>query len=158
MKRILVMICMMFGSTLATKATGNKFATKPTGGKPTTKALASARAKHLSDEMIRGLQLNNYQSSKIRDINLQVAEQITAIEQEHAGNQAKIDALSKEVYAKRDRDLENVLSTVQYNDYYGHRKDYTAMDKEFVANMNEEEVGDDATATADTGTNAVSMK
>ena len=157
MKRILVMACMMFGSTFATKATGNKFTTKPAGDK-TTKTMANARASHISNEMIRGLQLNNYQSSKIREINLRVAEQITAIEQEHAGNQAKIDALSKEVYAKRDRDLETVLSTVQYNDYYGHRKNYTAMDKAFVANMNQDNTSEDATATADTGTDTASLK
>ncbi|WP_115564351.1 hypothetical protein [Pontibacter diazotrophicus] len=146
MKKILVMACMMFGSTLATNATGTKMATKAPGDK-SSKTLASSRAKHLSDQMIRGLHLNNYQSEKIREINLKVAEQITAIEEENAGDQSKIDALSNKVYAQRDRFLENVLSTVQYNDYYGHRKDYTAMDKEFAANADEEENTGEATAS-----------
>ncbi|MFD2998792.1 hypothetical protein ACFS7Z_00340 [Pontibacter toksunensis] len=151
MKKILVMACMMFGSTLATNATGSKMATKAPGDK-SSNTLASSRAKHLSDQMIRGLQLNNYQSGKIREINLKVAEQITAIEENHAGNQAQIDALSKEVYAERDRFLENVLSTVQYNDYFGHRKAYTAMDKEYTAKLNGTDTGGDATATTTPGT------
>ena len=149
MKKVLIMACMMFGSTLATNATGTKMAPKAPGDK-TSKILASSRAKHLSDQMIRGLQLNNYQSGKIREINLKVAEQITAIEENHAGDQAKIDALSKEVYAERDMFLENVLSTVQYNDYFGHRKSYTAMDKEFTANLINQ--GENNNPTANTGT------
>ncbi|GAB3534783.1 hypothetical protein GCM10027443_22450 [Pontibacter brevis] len=144
---------MMFGSTLATNAAGTKMAPKAPGDK-SSKTLASSRAKHLSDQMIRGLQLNNYQSGKIREINLKVAEQITAIEEQHAGDQAKIDALSQKVYAERDRFLENVLSTVQYNDYFGHRKEYTAMDKEFAANANQEESTEDATATTGARTSA----
>ena len=146
----------MFGSTLATNATGTKMATKAPGDK-SSKTLASSRAKHLSDQMIRGLQLNNYQSGKIREINLKVAEQITAIEENHAGDQAKIDALSKEVYSQRDRFLENVLSTVQYNDYFGHRKAYTAMDKEYTASLNETENNGDTSATTTSGTGANSF-
>lgn len=48
------MACMMFGSTLATNATGTKIATKAPGDK-SSKTLASSRAKHLSDQMIRGV-------------------------------------------------------------------------------------------------------
>lgn len=59
MKKVLVMICMMFGCTFATKANGDK----------SSKAVANARAKHISDQMIRDLRLNNYQSRKIREIN-----------------------------------------------------------------------------------------
>ncbi|WP_345158428.1 hypothetical protein [Pontibacter saemangeumensis] len=131
MKRIFLMLCMMFGSTFATKASANKVAAKPTGDKA-TKALASNRAKLLSNQMITGLQLNNYQSRKIQDINMQVAEQLTAVEQQNAGNQAEIDRLSKNIYAERDRMMENVLSTVQYNDYFGHRKDYNELDKKIA--------------------------
>ncbi|RIJ41989.1 hypothetical protein [Pontibacter oryzae] len=123
MKKVLVMACMMFGSTFAAKASGDK----------SSKAIANARAKHMSDQMIRDLRLNNYQSRKLRDINQQVAEQITAIEEQYAGNPAKIEELCKGVCAKRDSYLENVLSTVQYNSYFGDRKDYDAEDKKFVA-------------------------
>ena len=126
---------MMFGSTLATKASGNKFETKPTRDNKTNKALASTRAKQLSNHMITELQLNNFQSRKIQEINMQVAEQLTAIEALHAGNQAELDRQSKSIYAERDRLLENVLSTVQYNDYFGHRNDYNKLDKEIASNV-----------------------
>lgn len=123
----------MFGSTFASKASGNKFVNKA-GGEKSTKTLASARAKQLSNHMITGLQLNNYQSRKIQEINMQVAEKLTALEQQHAGNQAEIDRQSESIYAERDRLMENVLSTVQYNDYFGHREDYNALDKQIAAN------------------------
>lgn len=125
MKKVLVMVCMMFGCTFATKASGDK----------STKALANARAKHLSDQMIRDLRLNNYQSKKLREINQQVAEQMTAIEQQYAGNPAKIEELCKGVCAERDRYLENVLSTVQYNTYFGERKDYNEEDKKYMSQV-----------------------
>lgn len=115
----------MFGCVCATKANGDK----------SSKAVATARAQHLSDQMIKELRLNNYQARKVREINLQVAEQMTAIEQQYAGNQAKIEQLCKEACAERDVFLENVLSTVQYNDYFGDRKVYSASDKQFMANI-----------------------
>jgi len=124
----------MFGSTFATKASGNKFETKATGDK-STKTLAGERAKQLSNNMISGLQLNNYQSRKIQEINMRIAEQITAIEQQYAGNQAEIERQSKIIYAERDQLMEDVLSTVQYNDYFGNRKNYTALDKEIAAQI-----------------------
>lgn len=139
----------MFGSTLATKASSNKFETKPTGDNKSTKALASTRAKLLSNHMITGLQLNNYQSRKIQEINMRVAEQITAMEHQHAGNQAEIDRQSKSIYAERDRLMEDVLSTVQYNDYFGHRNDYNKLDKEIASNVDlemSEALPDNATA------------
>ena len=134
MRKIFVMLCMMFGSTFASKASGVKSMDKASGEKG-KKALASTRAKELSNHMITGLQLNNYQSRKIQEINMQVAEQLTAVEQQYAGNQAEIDRHSKSIYAERDRMMENVLSTVQYNDYFGSREDYNALDKKIAANV-----------------------
>ena len=138
MRKIFVMLCMMFGSTFASKASGVKSADKASGEKA-KKALASTRAKELSNHMITGLQLNNYQSRKIQEINMRVAEQLTAVEQQHAGNQAEIDRQSKSIYAERDRLMEGVLSTVQYNDYFGNREDYNALDKQIAANVDIEE-------------------
>ncbi|GAB3817422.1 hypothetical protein GCM10028895_13530 [Pontibacter rugosus] len=141
---------MMLGSACATKASGNKLSSNATENKTST-ALASARADHLSEEMIRGLQLNNYQSQKVRDINLKVAEDITAIEEEYAGNQAKIDELSNKARAERDRYLESVLSTVQYNSYFNKRKAYTNIDKEFVTDVKQSDASetDGAMANSD---------
>lgn len=125
MKKLLVISCMMFGSVYATQASGNE----------SIKSSASARANHLSDQMIRSLRLNNFQSEKIREINRQVAEKMIAIEQQHAGDQATIDKLCKEASAQRDSFLEDVLSTVQYNKYYNNRPEYSEMDQEFMAGL-----------------------
>ncbi len=121
----------MFGCTFATKANGDR----------SSKAVAAARAQNLSNQMIKELRLNNFQSKKVKEINLQVAEQITAIEQQFAGKQAKIDDLCKNIYAERDLYLEKVLSTVQYNDYFGDRKVYSAADKKFMATVNNQNTG-----------------
>ncbi|AKD04900.1 hypothetical protein POKO110462_18420 [Pontibacter korlensis] len=125
MKKLLVMICVMFGCVFSTKASGGK----------SSKSVVTARAQHMSDQMIKQLRLNNFQSKKLREINLHVAEEITAIEMQYAGNQAKIDELSKRVYAERDKFLEDVLSTVQYNEYFGDRKTYSEEDKKYMASL-----------------------
>src|SRR5690606_42142561 len=81
---------------------------------------------------------NNYQSNKVREINLDVAAQITEIEQQHAGNEQLIAEKCKEVLAARDLQFEDILSTVQYNDYFGDRKMYSKADREFVTSLNEQ--------------------
>ncbi|MFD1187839.1 hypothetical protein [Pontibacter rugosus] len=125
MKKLLVMICMTFGCVFASKASGDK----------SSAAVVSARANNLSDQMIKSLRLNNFQSSKIREINTQVAEQITAIEQQYAGNEAKIKQLTQEAFTARDLYLEEVLSTVQYNKYFNSRSAYAAIDQEFMSTL-----------------------
>lgn len=91
------------------------------------------RATNLTNQMIVELRLNNYQANKVRSINMDKAAKIMAIEEANAGNQELIDQKCKEVCAERDRELERVLSTVQYNDYYGSRKSFDKLDKEFMA-------------------------
>ncbi|WP_266205833.1 hypothetical protein [Pontibacter kalidii] len=148
MKKLLVMICMMFGCVFVAKATGGKTSK--------TKAVVTARAQHLSDQMIKELRLNNYQSKKVREINLQVAEQVTAIEQQFAGNQQKVEELCKNVYAERDLFLENVLSTVQYNDYFGDRNVYRSADQKFMGSLNDQNAGGIA-SSGNTGAASVSV-
>lgn len=139
MKKLLVMICMMFGCVIASKA----------NGKETSKAVANARAQHLTEQMIKGLRLNNYQSRKVKEINLQVAEQVTAIEQQYTDKQ-QVEELCKNVYAERDLFLENVLSTEQYNDYFGDRKVYREEDQKFVASLIDQGAGEIASAESAT--------
>ncbi|MBC5773623.1 hypothetical protein H8S95_06075 [Pontibacter sp. KCTC 32443] len=91
------------------------------------------RANNLSDQMIRELRLNNYQSNKLREINLEVVAKMMAVEAEFKGNQELIDQKCKAICSERDEKLENVLSTVQYNNYFGDRKVYSKYDKDFVA-------------------------
>jgi hypothetical protein len=97
--------------------------------------IAEKRANNLTDQMIRELRLNNYQANKIKKINLDVAAQITQIEMQYEGNEQLIAEKCKEVLAVRDLEFEDVLSTVQYNDYFGDRKMYSKVDREFMANL-----------------------
>ncbi|GAB3534780.1 hypothetical protein GCM10027443_22440 [Pontibacter brevis] len=94
---------------------------------------AQERATNLSNEMIRDLGLNNYQSRKVNEINLDVAKQMLTIEKQYAGNQEKINELCNHVCAERDQKLENVLSTVQYKEYFGDRKSLVALDRQFMS-------------------------
>lgn len=120
------MTFMVFGIAFGAAATGN------------TALIAEKRANHLSEQMIRELRLNNYQANRVRAINMDVAAQITEIEQKYNGNQQLIDEQCKAVLATRDIELEDVLSTVQYNDYFGDRKVYSKVDKEFMASITEQ--------------------
>lgn len=115
------MTCMVFSGAFAASA------------QDTPETLAQERAKNLSHEMIRDLRLNNYQSTKISEINLDVAKRMLAIETQYAGNQEKINELCNGVCAERDQKLENVLSTVQYKEYFGDRKNLVALDRQFMS-------------------------
>jgi hypothetical protein len=126
MKKLLVMTLMVFGIVYGATATGN------------VALIAEKRANHLSDQMIKELRLNNYQSNKVRAINLDVAAQITEIEQKYEGNEQLIAEKCKEVLAVRDLEFEDILSTVQYNDYFGDRKMYSKVDREFMASLSEQ--------------------
>jgi hypothetical protein len=144
MKKLLVMTLMVFGIVYGATATGN------------VSLIAEKRANHLSDQMIKELRLNNYQSNKVRAINLDVAAQITEIEQKFEGNEQLIAEKCKEILAVRDLEFEDILSTVQYNDYFGDRKIYSKVDREFMASLTEqgtqnlatnEKAAENATAT-----------
>lgn len=121
MKKILIITGLLFGCAFAASAQDN------------LAAIAQARATNLSHTMIRELGLNNYQSRKISEINLDVAKKMLSIEEQYADNKAKMQELCNGVCAKRDQLLENILSTVQYNEYFGDRKNLVAMDQKFMA-------------------------
>ncbi|EJF10680.1 hypothetical protein O71_07389 [Pontibacter sp. BAB1700] len=139
MKKLLVITLMVFGTVYGAFATGNNVT-----------VIAEKRANHLTDQMIRELRLNNYQANKIREINLDVAAQITEIEQKHEGNEQLITEKCKAVLAVRDLEFEDILSTVQYNDYFGDRKVYSKVDREFMASLDEQ--GSQNLATNEKGT------
>lgn len=132
MRKIFVMLCMMFGSTFASKASGTKFV-KATENKPKSTAMATEKAKACSDKMITSLQLNNYQSRKVQEINMNISEQVVKLEKQFGNNTAELANRIQQLHAERDRLLENVLSTVQYNDYFGHRSDYKVVDMQQIA-------------------------
>ncbi|MCP2044053.1 hypothetical protein [Pontibacter sp. HSC-36F09] len=127
MKKLLVTTLMVFGTVFGAFATGNNIT-----------VVAEKRANHLSEQMIRELRLNNYQANKVREINMDVAAQITEIEQKHEGNEQLIAEQCKKVLAVRDLEFEDILSTVQYNDYFGDRKMYSKVDSEFVSSLDKQ--------------------
>ncbi|WP_299824463.1 hypothetical protein [uncultured Pontibacter sp.] len=149
MKKLLVMTCMMFGCAFTAAANGDtKPAVKKTSKVDKKVALvAEQRANHLSNKMIIDLGLNNYQSRKIREINNEVVAKKLAVETEFAGNQAVIDKKCEEICNVRDIELESVLSTRQYNEYFGARKVYNQAEQEFMASL---DVQDNATAATET--------
>lgn len=149
MKKLLAMACMVLGCAGAASASGG---TKTTAKKMNkldkkTMVVAEKRANHLSDKMIVELGLNNYQSRKIREINNEVVSQKMAVEAEFAGNQKVIDQKCKEICSVRDIELESVLSTKQYNEYFGDRKIYNQTEKEFMASLDQQ--NDNQTASVD---------
>ncbi|MFB9862542.1 hypothetical protein EFA69_18515 [Rufibacter immobilis] len=93
---------------------------------------AEQRAKNLSDKMIRELQLNNYQSRKLREINLKNAKKMVEFEEMHANNPKELEKCINGVCKERDVELENLLSTAQYSQYYGSRKSFNTYDREYA--------------------------
>lgn len=93
---------------------------------------AEERSKNLSDKMIRELQLNNYQSRKIREINLKNAQRMMAFEAQHANNPSELEKCINGVCKERDQQLENLLSTAQYSQYYSFRKTLNSYDREYA--------------------------
>ena len=144
MKRLLVTTFACLGLIFTAAANGNE-----------KSVTVESRANNLSDQMIRELRLNNYQSNKIREINQDVVARMAAVEAEFAGNQEVIDQKCKAICSERDVKLENVLSTVQYNNYYGDRTYYSKYDKEFVAKggqqVNENSIASNNATPAATG-------
>lgn len=131
---------LFFGLTFGSHATGKN-------------TVVEKRASNLSNKMIRGLRLNNYQSGKIRDINTEIAAKMVAAEEAYAGDPEMLDKEMKKIFAERDHALENVLSTAQYNTYFGNRKVYNKDDKEFMAGLMKGE-GTDTQAASVASVNA----
>ncbi|MBC5992163.1 hypothetical protein [Pontibacter cellulosilyticus] len=159
MKKLLAMVCMVLGCAGAVNASGGtKTTTKKTNKlDKRTMVVAEKRANHLSDKMIVDLGLNNYQSRKIREINNDVVAQKMAVEAEFAGNQAIIDQKCKEICSVRDVKLESILSTRQYNEYFGDRKVYNQTEKEFMASLYQPAGNQTASSDVAAPANSVSL-
>ncbi|MFD2998793.1 hypothetical protein ACFS7Z_00345 [Pontibacter toksunensis] len=142
MKKLLIMTCMVFSGAFAASA------------QDTPVISAQERATNLSNEMIRDLGLNNYQSRKVSEINLDVAKRMLAIETQYAGNQDKINELCNGVCSERDARLENILSTVQYNEYFGDRKSLVALDRKFMSEAADKARAGNGVASSETANTA----
>ncbi|SNR33467.1 MULTISPECIES: hypothetical protein [Hymenobacter] len=91
------------------------------------------RAKRLSDQMARELRLNGYQATRLRAINEDKVAKMAAIEKKNAGNQKLITQQCDAVCKERDRELQAVLSTDQYSNYYDSRATFRKYDSDYAA-------------------------
>ncbi|SET14366.1 hypothetical protein [Hymenobacter actinosclerus] len=87
---------------------------------------AQQHARELSYQMTHDLRLNGYQNSRVQAINEDKQARIMAIIQKNEGNDKLIKEQCDAVCKERDKELQNVLSTDQYSNYYGSRKEYNA--------------------------------
>jgi hypothetical protein len=92
-----------------------------------------ARAEHLSTQMVRDLHLNNYQATRLRAINADKVAKLDALERQYARNPQQLEQQSKTVSQERDKELQAVLTTDQYTDYFDARKRYAQVDKNYAS-------------------------
>jgi len=81
------------------------------------------RAERLSDQMTRDLRLNGYQSARLRAINADKITKLATAERQYANSPEQLD-----------KQLQGVLSTDQYTDYFDARKRYAQADREYSRN------------------------
>jgi hypothetical protein len=92
-----------------------------------------ARADHLSTQMVRDLHLNNYQATRLRSINTDKIAKLDALERQYARSPKQLEEQSKSVSRERDRELQAVLTTDQYTDYFDARQRYAQFDKNYAS-------------------------
>jgi hypothetical protein len=122
MKKIIILSCLSFATAFNSIAQDNN-------------PRSSQRAKHLSDQMIRDLRLNNYQASRIRAINQEAVNEMMAYETQYAGNPELIDKTCKGVCKERDKEVESFLSADQYGQYFASRSKYYQADRNFAGQI-----------------------
>lgn len=120
MKKIIILSCLSFATAFSSIAQDNR---------------GAERAKHLSDQMIRDLRLNNYQASRIRAINQEAVEEMMAYERQYAGKPDLIDQTCKGVCKERDKEVESFLSADQYGQYFASRSKYYKADRDFASRI-----------------------
>ena len=95
--------------------------------------VVEARADHLSTQMVRDLRLNNYQATRLRAINSDKVAKLDALERQYARSPKQLEEQSKVVVRERDRELQAVLTTDQYTNYFDARQRYAQFDKNYAA-------------------------
>ncbi len=101
---------------------------------PRLNPATSDRAEHLSEQMTRDLRLNGYQSTRLRAINADKIAKLEAAERQYAKNPEQLEKQSKAISRERDQELQAVLSTDQYSDYFDARKRYAQADRNYAQN------------------------
>lgn len=101
---------------------------------PRLNAATTDRAEYLSTQMTRDLRLNGYQSARLRAINADKIAKLEAAERQYAKNPEQLDKQSKAIARERDTELQAILSTDQYTDYFDARKRYAQADHNYAHN------------------------
>ncbi|WP_151088865.1 hypothetical protein [Hymenobacter baengnokdamensis] len=101
---------------------------------PRLNPAVSARAEYLTERMTRDLRLNGYQASRMRDINNDKIAKLAAAEHLYAKDPDMLDKQSKAISHERDAEVQAVLSTDQYTDYFDARKRYAQADHDYAHN------------------------
>jgi hypothetical protein len=100
---------------------------------PRLNPVVEARADHLSTQMVRDLHLNNYQATRLRAINTEKVAKLDALERQYARSPKQLEEQSKVVGRERDRELQAVLTTDQYTNYFDARQRYAQVDKNYAS-------------------------
>lgn len=103
-----------------------------TQSSPRLNPAVAARAEHLSTQMVRDLHLNGYQASRLRDINNDKMAKLAAVESQYAKSPQTAEEQAKTIAQERDQELQAVLTTDQYTDYFDARKRYAQVDKDYA--------------------------
>lgn len=92
------------------------------------------RAAHLSEQMARDLRLNGYQSERLRAINHDKIAKLEAAERQYAADPTQLAQHTQAIGQERDQELQTVLTTDQYTDYFDARKRYAQADRNYAHN------------------------
>jgi hypothetical protein len=103
-----------------------------TQASPRLNSVVEARADRLSTQMVRDLRLNNYQATRLRSINTDKIAKLDALERQYARSPKQLEEQSKVVGRERDRELQAVLTTDQYTNYFDARQRYAQFDKNYA--------------------------
>ena len=101
---------------------------------PRLNPAVSERAEHLSDQMARDLRLNGYQSARLRAINQDKISKLEAVEHQYAKDPTQLAQHTSAITRERDQELQAVLTTDQYTDYFDARKRYAQADRNYALN------------------------
>lgn len=141
MKRFLLTCCLLatagsaFAQAPAATSKKENQPAKPLLAVVTTSrpdAEAAARANRLTDKMARQLQLNHYQTARLRALNRDKVRRMMEFENRPNADPREVDASCQGVCREQERELRGLLSTAQYADYYEARNDFYLYDKQFL--------------------------
>lgn len=92
------------------------------------------RAEHLTTQMARDLHLNGYQASRLRAINTDKVAKLQVLERQYANDPKTAAEKSQVISQERDQELQAVLTTDQYTEYFDARKRYAQADQNYAHN------------------------